>query len=94
MKPRKGTTRPGRDGSSRATRRGAGKTSSFRLDPRLRKGLAWLATLRRVPLTRLVNEAVAQYLEVHAAARGRSRGDASAHQAIPTRGPSLRIRDL
>ena len=53
-------------GSSRA-KRGARKATTFRLDPRFQKGLTLLGEVRRVPLNRLVNEAVGEYLDAHSA---------------------------
>lgn len=54
-------------GSSRARRGGARKATTFRLDPRFQKGLALLGEVRNVPLNRLVNEAVGEYLDARAA---------------------------
>jgi predicted transcriptional regulator len=54
-------------GSKRAKRGGARKATTFRLDPRFQKGLTLLGEVRRVPLNRLVNEAVGEYLDAHAA---------------------------
>jgi len=48
-------------------KRGTRKATTFRLDPRLEKGLALLGELRRVPLNRLVNEAVGEYLDTRSA---------------------------
>ncbi|OFW09228.1 MAG: hypothetical protein A3H96_05785 [Acidobacteria bacterium RIFCSPLOWO2_02_FULL_67_36] len=49
-------------------KRGGGrKATTFRLDPRLEKGLVLLGEVRRVPLNRLVNEAVGEYLDTRAA---------------------------
>lgn len=56
-----------RSGSSRAKRGSTRKATTFRLDPRFQKGLALLGEVRRVPLNRLVNEAVGEYLEARAA---------------------------
>jgi hypothetical protein len=50
-----------------AKRAGGRKATTFRLDPRLQKGLALLGELRGVPVNRLVNEAVGDYLETRAA---------------------------
>ncbi|MBI2221593.1 MAG: hypothetical protein HYU53_10350 [Acidobacteria bacterium] len=55
-----------RDPSS-SRRRGLRKATTFRLDPRFQKGLALLGEVRKVPLNRLVNEAVGEYLEARAA---------------------------
>lgn len=56
-----------RSASTRAKRVGGRKATTFRLDPRFQKGLALLGEVRRVPLNRLVNEAVGEYLEARAA---------------------------
>ncbi|MBM2812023.1 MAG: hypothetical protein HW416_2782 [Chloroflexi bacterium] len=48
-------------------RAGVRKATTFRLDPRLQKGLALLGEVRKVPINRLVNEAVSEYLESRAA---------------------------
>src|SRR5260221_3515058 len=56
-----------RSASTRAKRAGGRKATTFRLDPRLEKGLALLGEVRRVPLNRLVNEAVGEYLDTRAA---------------------------
>ena len=56
-----------RSASTRAKRGGGRKATTFRLDPRLEKGLALLGEVRRVPLNRLVNEAVGEYLETRSA---------------------------
>jgi hypothetical protein len=42
--------------------------TTYRLDPHYQKGLALLGKLRRVPLNRMVNEAVGEYLQSRAAA--------------------------
>jgi predicted transcriptional regulator len=64
----KAVARPGRRGdSTRAKRAGGRKATTFRLDPRLEKGLALLGEVRRVPLNRLVNEAVGEYLDTRSA---------------------------
>jgi hypothetical protein len=54
-------------GAKRAKRGGARKATTFRLDARFQKGLTLLGEVRRVPLNRLVNEAVGEYLDAHAA---------------------------
>ena len=56
-----------RSDSTRAKRGGERKATTFRLDPRLEKGLALLGEVRRVPLNRLVNEAVGEYLDTRSA---------------------------
>ena len=56
-----------RSASTRAKRGGGRKATTFRLDPRLEKGLALLGEVRRVPLNRLVNEAVGEYLDTRSA---------------------------
>ena len=58
-----------RRGSARtaAKRAGVRKATTFRLEPRLQKGLALLGEVRRVPVNRLVNEAVGEYLETRSA---------------------------
>ncbi|HVC21751.1 MAG TPA: hypothetical protein VNE16_16885 [Vicinamibacterales bacterium] len=43
------------------------QATTFRLEPRLQRGLQLLSNVRKAPLNRLVNEAVNEYLEVHAA---------------------------
>jgi hypothetical protein len=53
--------------SKRATRGTTRKATTFRLDPRFQEGLTLLGEVRRVPLNRLVNEAVGAYLDAHAA---------------------------
>jgi predicted transcriptional regulator len=64
----KAVARPGRRSDSTRAKRGGGrKATTFRLDPRLEKGLALLGEVRRVPLNRLVNEAVGEYLDTRAA---------------------------
>lgn len=64
----KAAARPTRHrGSKRAKRSAARRATTFRLDPRLQKGLTLLGEVRRVPLNRLVNEAVGAYLDAHAA---------------------------
>ena len=56
-----------RSDSTKAKRGGGRKATTFRLDPRLEKGLALLGEVRRVPLNRLVNEAVGEYLDTRSA---------------------------
>jgi len=64
----KAVARPSRRSDSTRAKRGRGrKATTFRLDPRLEKGLALLGEVRRVPLNRLVNEAVGEYLDTRAA---------------------------
>lgn len=41
--------------------------TTYRLDPRFQKGLALLRQVRKIPLNRMVNEAVGEYLESRAA---------------------------
>jgi hypothetical protein len=56
-----------RNSARGAKRETVRKATTFRLGPRLRKGLALLGEIRRVPLNRLVNEAVGEYLETRSA---------------------------
>src|SRR3970040_1096252 len=64
----KAVARSSRRSDSIRTKRGGGrKATTFRLDPRLEKGLVLLGEVRRVPLNRLVNEAVGEYLDPRAA---------------------------
>src|SRR5439155_25538513 len=48
--------------------KGAPAATTFRLDPHFQKGLALLGRVRKLPLNRMVNEAVGEYLESRAAA--------------------------
>src|SRR3990170_2078138 len=64
----KAVPRSSRRSDSTQAKRGSGrKATTFRLDPRLEKGLVLLGEVRRVPLNRLVNEAVGEYLDTRAA---------------------------
>ena len=64
----KAVARSGRRSDPPQAKRGGGrKATTFRLDPRLEKGLALLGEVRRVPLNRLVNEAVGEYLDTRSA---------------------------
>jgi hypothetical protein len=42
--------------------------TTYRLDPRFQQGLALLGQIRKLPLNRMVNEAVGEYLESRSAA--------------------------
>lgn len=53
-----------RSGTKRADIR---KAATVRLDARLQTALASISDVRKVPVSRLVNEAVSEYLERHAA---------------------------
>jgi predicted transcriptional regulator len=53
--------------SSRSKARLQRRATTFRLEPRLQRGLELLSYIRRAPLNRLVNEAVDDYLDVQAA---------------------------
>lgn len=65
---RKSAARSRRGSAQTAAKRTAvRRATTFRLDPRLQKGLALLGEVRRVPVNRLVNEAVGEYLETRAA---------------------------
>jgi len=48
--------------------KGQRNATTFRLDPRLQQGLSLLGQIRRLPLNRMVNEAVGEYLESRSAA--------------------------
>jgi hypothetical protein len=48
--------------------KGPRSATTFRLDPHFQKGLALLGQVRKLPLNRMVNEAVGEYLESRAAA--------------------------
>lgn len=48
--------------------KGLRNATTYRLDPRFQKGLALLGEVRKLPLNRMVNEAVGEYLESRAAA--------------------------
>jgi hypothetical protein len=48
--------------------KGLRNATTFRLDPHFQKGLALLGRVRKLPLNRMVNEAVGEYLESRAAA--------------------------
>src|SRR5260370_13241068 len=48
--------------------KGLRKATTYRLDPHCQKGLALLGKVRKMPLNRMVNEAVGEYLESRAAA--------------------------
>jgi hypothetical protein len=48
--------------------RGLRKATTYRLDPHFQKGLALLGRLRKLPVNRMVNEAVGEYLASRAAA--------------------------
>ena len=56
-----------RSASSRPKARLQRRATTFRLEPRLQRGLELLSDIRRAPLNRLVNEAVDDYLDVQAA---------------------------
>ncbi len=58
--------RQGRSAAKRA--KGLRKATTYRLDPHFQKGLALLGQVRKVPLNRMVNEAVGEYLASRAAA--------------------------
>jgi predicted transcriptional regulator len=53
--------------SGRPKQRAARRATTFRLEPRLQRGLQLLSDARKAPLNRLVNEAVDEYLDVQAA---------------------------
>ena len=53
--------------SGPSKRKGPRKATTFRLDPRFQRGLTLLGEVRSVPLNRLVNEAVGEYLEARSA---------------------------
>lgn len=65
MKPKSGVR--SRSTSPREKARGQRRAATFRLEPQLQRGLELLSDVRRVPLNRLVNEAVHDYLGVQAA---------------------------
>ena len=48
--------------------KGPRNATTYRLDPHFQKGLALLGKVRKLPLNRMVNEAVGEYLESRAAA--------------------------
>jgi hypothetical protein len=48
--------------------KGPRKATTYRLDPRFQEGLALLGQIQKLPLNRMVNEAVGEYLESRAAA--------------------------
>ena len=48
--------------------KGLRNATTYRLDPHFQKGLALLGKVRKLPLNRMVNEAVGEYLESRAAA--------------------------
>jgi hypothetical protein len=50
-----------------ASQKAPRKATTFRLDPRFQHGLMLLGEVRKVPLNRLVNEAIGEYLDAHAA---------------------------
>ena len=52
---------------ARAKKRSTRRATTFRLEPRLQRGLELLSDLRKAPLNRLVNEAVDTYLDEQAA---------------------------
>jgi hypothetical protein len=52
--------------AARSTRKPARRATTFRLEPRLQRGLELLSSVRKAPLNRLVNEAVGEYLDVQA----------------------------
>ena len=56
-----------RSASTRSKARLQRRATTFRLEPRLQRGLELLSDIRRAPLNRLVNEAVHDYLSVQAA---------------------------
>ena len=47
--------------------KGLRNATTYRLDPHFRKGLALIGQVRKLPLNRMVNEAVGEYLESRAA---------------------------
>lgn len=53
--------------SDRAKPEAPRRATTFRLEPRLQRGLELLSDLRKTPLNRLVNEAMDEYLNVQAA---------------------------
>lgn len=53
--------------SGRPKERSPRRATTFRLEPRLQRGLELLSDVRKAPLNRLVNEAVDEYLDVQAA---------------------------
>ena len=56
-----------RQESGRPKQRVPRRATTFRLEPRLQRGLELLSDVRKAPLNRLVNEAVDEYLDVQAA---------------------------
>jgi hypothetical protein len=48
--------------------KGLRTATTYRLDPHFQKGLALLGKVRKLPLNRMVNEAVGEYLESRTAA--------------------------
>jgi hypothetical protein len=48
--------------------KGRRNATTFRLDPRFQQGLSLLGQIRKLPLNRMVNEAVGEYLESRSAA--------------------------
>ncbi len=53
--------------TARSRRNAPRRATTFRLEPRLQRGLELLSEVRKAPLNRLVNEAVNEYLDVQAA---------------------------
>lgn len=56
-----------RSDGARTGKRSARRATTFRLEPRLQRGLELLSDVRKAPLNRLVNEAVDKYLDDQAA---------------------------
>ena len=56
-----------RENSGQSKQRAPRRATTFRLEPRLQRGLQLLSDVRKTPLNRLVNEAVDEYLEGRAA---------------------------
>lgn len=56
-----------RPDSARPSNRPPRRATTFRLEPRLQRGLELLSEARKAPLNRLVNQAVDEYLDVQAA---------------------------
>jgi predicted transcriptional regulator len=56
-----------RPDAARAGKRSMRRATTFRLEPRLQRGLELLSDVRKAPLNRLVNEAVDKYLDDQAA---------------------------
>ena len=67
MKRRTNVRSSRRSDTARPKERAPRRATTFRLEPRLQRGLDLLSDVRKAPLNRLVNEAVDEYLDVQAA---------------------------